>query len=144
MSRIMTSFQPCNDLTFQTLPFCSYQAWIGNHRSTETSDVLLTKFCQQSDFLALMRLSNTFKSQDHIQAAIQAVSCMNHCIQLVLNAGESRTDMVQSFKTTLLVRDSIASFGLIPFCADVIHYVECDIDVKHIFKLNKVVDFGIT
>ena len=38
--------------------------------------------------------------------------------------------------------DTLASFGLTPFHADFIDYVECDIDVKDITKLNKVIGFG--
>ena len=52
--------------------------------------------------------------------------------------------MEPSFKTTPVVWDSGASFGLTTFCADFIVYVECDIDVRDISKFNKVVGFGIT
>ena len=38
--------------------------------------------------------------------------------------------------------DSGASFGLTPYCANFINYVECDIDVKDISKLNKVICLG--
>ena len=37
-----------------------------------------------------------------------------------------------------------SSFRLIPFHADYIDYVECDIDIKYIYKLDKVVGFGTT
>ena len=66
---------------------------------------------------------------------------MNHHIHLLLNAGKSRTNVLTSFKTTQLVWDSEASFGLTFFLADSIDYVECDIDVKDISKLNKVIGF---
>ena len=94
--------------------------------------------------MAVTRLLNTFESTDHAQAARQAVSCMNHLIHLLLKAGMSRTDMVKSFKTTPLVCDSRVYFGLAPFCADLMDYVEYDFDVKDILKLNKVTGFSTT
>ena len=72
-------FKPCHSIVYQVL--------IGNHRSAEIFDDLLTKFCQQFDFLTVMRLVNTFISQNNAQAARQAVSCMDHHINLVLKAG---------------------------------------------------------
>ena len=61
---------------------------------------------------------------------------MNHNINLVLKSGQ--------FKTTPLVFDAGASFQLIPFHSNFIDYVELIIDVKDIFKFNKVVGFGTT
>ena len=69
---------------------------------------------------------------------------MDHHIILVLKVGQSKTDRDKSFKTAQLVWDSRASFRLTTFCADFIDYVEYDIDVKDISKLNKVVGFGTT
>ena len=61
---------------------------------------------------------------------------MDQHINLVLKGVQSRTDIVKSFKT------SYHWFGtqeLLAFHADFIDFVECDIDVKDISKLNKVV-----
>ena len=69
---------------------------------------------------------------------------MNHHIHLFLKAGQSRMDMVKFFKTTLLLWDFRASFGLTPICANFIDYVECDVDVKDVSNLNKVIGFGTT
>ena len=69
---------------------------------------------------------------------------MDHHINLVLKAAQSRTDIVKSFNTIPLVWDLGASVGLTPCHASFFGYVECDIDVKDIFKLNKVVSFGTT
>ena len=52
--------------------------------------------------------------------------------------------MLKSFKTTPLVWDSGASFRLNPYCADFIDNMECDIDIKDISNLNKVIGFGMT
>ena len=64
------------------------------------------------DILAVLSLLNTFKGHDHVRAAQEAFSCMDYYIDLVLKAGQSRTDKVESIP---LVWDSRASFGLIPF-----------------------------
>ena len=69
---------------------------------------------------------------------------MNNHIHLLLKACKSKIDVLKSFETTQLVWDSGASFELTPYHADFIDYVECDIDVKDISKLNKVIGFGTT
>ena len=94
--------------------------------------------------MAVMRLLNTFKSQDHVRAAQQSVSCMDYQINLLLKAGQLRSDTVKSFKTKLLIWDSGAPFGLISFHADFIDYLKCEIGGQDISKLNKVVGFGTT
>ena len=71
-----------------------------------------------------------FKSQEYTGAAQHALSCINHHTNLVLRAGQAWTGMVKYFKTTSIVWNSDASFGLTPFCADCIDYMECDTDVK--------------
>ena len=43
-----------------------------------------------------------------------------------------------------MVWDSGAYFGLTPFHANFIEYVECDIGVKDISEPNKVIGFGTT
>ena len=130
--------QSYNDLTFQSSLFCCVLS-IGIHRSTEIFGDLHTKFCQKFDFLAIMRLLNVFKSQNCAWAARQAVYCIDHHISLALKTSQSRTDLVKSLKTALLVWHSGVSFGLTPFGADFIDYVECAIDVKYNSKLNKVI-----
>ena len=47
-------------------------------------------------------------------------------------------------KTLILIWDTGASAGLTPFCSDFIDYVECEIDVRDITKVNKVVGIGTT
>ena len=92
-----------------------YQAIISSHSSFEIFHDLLLKYCQQFDGLTVMSLLYKFNSQDHAWTAGQAVSSMNHHFYLVLKAGQSRTDMVKSFKTTPLNWNSGASFGLTSF-----------------------------
>ncbi len=45
-------------------------------------------------------------------------------------------------KTLILIWDTRASAGLMPFQSDFIDYVECEIDVRDITKVNKVVGIG--
>jgi hypothetical protein len=47
-------------------------------------------------------------------------------------------------KTLILIWDTGASTGLTPFWSDFIDYVECEIDVPDITKVNKVVGIGTT
>jgi hypothetical protein len=37
-----------------------------------------------------------------------------------------------------------ASYGLTPFCSDFIDYLECDIPVRDVTKVNKVIGIGTT
>jgi hypothetical protein len=45
-------------------------------------------------------------------------------------------------KTLILIWDTGGSAGLTPFCSDFIDYVECDIDVRDVTKVNKVIGIG--
>ncbi len=47
-------------------------------------------------------------------------------------------------KTLILIWDTGASAGLTPFWSDFIDYVKCEIDVRNITKVNKVVGIGTT
>ncbi len=47
-------------------------------------------------------------------------------------------------KTLILIWDTGASAGLTPFWSVFIDYVECEIDVRDITKVNKVVGIGTT
>jgi hypothetical protein len=44
----------------------------------------------------------------------------------------------------ILIWDTGASYGLTPFCSDFISYVECDIPVWDVTKVNKVIGIGTT
>jgi hypothetical protein len=44
----------------------------------------------------------------------------------------------------IFIRDTGASYGLTPFCSDFINYVECDIPVWDVTKVNKVIRNGTT
>ena len=133
-------------MTWSSKPLHSVicQALIGDHRKLQILDDLISEFSKPFDFLTVVRLLNSFQSQDHRRAVQNVVSCMNYHIHLPLKAGKSRTDVLKTFKTSPLVWDSVDSFGLTPFHADFIDYVKYDIDVKDIPKLNKVFAFETT
>ena len=95
---------------FKPHNYVAYQSLIGNHRSLEILGNLIIKFCQL----------NSFKPQDYKREAWHVVSCMNHQVCLFLKAGQSKTEMVKSFKTTPLVWHFGASFGLTHFYANFI------------------------
>ena len=47
-------------------------------------------------------------------------------------------------KTLILIWDTGGSAGLTPFRSDFIDYVECDIEVRDVTKVNKVIGIGTT
>ena len=47
-------------------------------------------------------------------------------------------------KTLILIWDTGGSVGLTLFCSDFIDYVECEIDVHDVTKVNKVIGIGTT
>ena len=47
-------------------------------------------------------------------------------------------------RSLILIWDTGASYGLTPFCSDFIDYVECDIPVRDVTKVNKVIGIGTT
>jgi hypothetical protein len=47
-------------------------------------------------------------------------------------------------KTLILIWDTGGSAGLTPFRSDFIDYVECEIDVRDVTKVNKVIGVGTT
>ena len=49
-----------------------------------------------------------------------------------------------SYKSTALIWDTRASFGLTSFRCDLVDCVECDIPLKDITKINRVVGIGTT
>ncbi len=47
-------------------------------------------------------------------------------------------------KTLILIWDTGGSVGLTPFRSDFINYVECDIDIHDITKVNTIIGIGTT
>ncbi len=107
--------------------------------SSSTLDGFLRSDVQ---FFHLPRLLSQFRSIDHeknISSCIAQVAALwgtfeNHSV------GGATKDP----HTLILIRDTGASFGLTPFRSDFIDYVECDIPVWDVTKVNKVIGIGTT
>ena len=48
------------------------------------------------------------------------------------------------FQTMMLVWDTSDSFGLTPFKSDFVSHVECEISVKDVTRVNKIIGIGAT
>lgn len=96
------------------------------------------KYFQQFD-LACYEIDEYFQVSGSCMSCLVSCLCMDHSINFVSKAGQSRTVMVKSFKITPLVLDSRAFFRLTPFHVDFIDYMEYDIDVKDLTKLLALV-----
>ena len=55
---------------------------------------------------------------------------------------DSHSEPPKDFKGIPLVWDTGASQGLTPFTKDFIHYQKCDIPVKDVSKINRVIGIG--
>ena len=45
-------------------------------------------------------------------------------------------------RSLILIWDTVASYGLTPFCSDCIDYVECDIPGRDVTKVYRVIGIG--
>ncbi len=95
------------------------------------------------DFLRLPQLLKTFCNHDYhvrqIKLALDQVALLYGTFEM----HQSAPDRLNP-KTLTLIWDTGASAGLTPFRSDFIDYVECEIDVCDITKVNKVVGIGTT
>ncbi len=104
----------------------------------------LQGFCAvDHDFLCLPQLLKTFCNHDYhvrqIKLALDQVALLCGTFEM----HQSAPDCLNP-KTLILIWDTGASAGLMPFRSDFIDYVECEIDVCDITKVNKVVGIGTT
>ena len=115
--------------------------------SDEIPIEVLNEFCsgdRGQSFLAFPQLLNQFTLLDHAQQAEQAVNRANIFRVALENRHHKPKEQDSSFTGCPLVWDTGASFGLTPFRADFIDYVECRIPVKDISKTNMVIGIGTT
>ncbi len=95
------------------------------------------------DFLHLPQLLKTFCNHDYhvrqIKLALDQVALLCGTFEMHQSAPEHLDP-----KTLILIWDTGASAGLTPFWSDFIDYVDCEIDVRDITKVNKVVGIGTT
>ncbi len=112
---------------------------------------LLATFCSQINPLACLPVINAMADKfDYHDAAGHAVNQMNaFLLQQTISFGLSKNDKSikqeskMDFKHTLLIWDTGATHGLTPFLKDFIHYHPCDISVKDISKVNRVIGVGM-
>jgi hypothetical protein len=104
----------------------------------------LQGFCAvDHDFLHLPQLLKTFSNHDYhvrqIKLALDRVALLCGTYEM----HQSALDRLDP-NTLILIWDTGASAGLTPFWSDFIDYVKCEIDVRDITKVNKVVGIGTT
>jgi hypothetical protein len=93
-------------------------------------------------FLQLPRLLSQFRSVDHeknISSCIAQVAALRGTFENCSVSGGPKDPC-----TLILIWNTGASFGLMPFRSDFIDYVECDIPVRDVTKVNRVVGIGNT
>ena len=111
---------------------------------SELKSSTLQGFCAvDHDFLHLPQLLKTFCNHDYhvsqIKLALDRVALL--CGTFEMHHLASDSDHLDP-KTLILIWDTGASAGLTPFRSDFIKYVECEIDVRDITKVNKVTGIG--
>jgi hypothetical protein len=104
----------------------------------------LASFCEgHHDFLRLPKLMGTLCNHDYhvkqIKSALDRVALLRGTYEMHKSVS-SHLDP----KTLILIWDTGGSAGLTPFRSDFIDYVECDIDVRDVTKVNKVIGIGTT
>ncbi len=111
----------------------------------------LAAFCSQINPLTCLPVINAMAEEfDHHHAAQHAVNRMNvFLLQRTIFFGLSKKaktikqESKVDFKHTPLRWDTGATHGLTPFLKDFIHYHLCDIPVKDISKVNRVIGVGM-
>jgi hypothetical protein len=108
----------------------------------------LDGFCDgHKDFLQLYRLLSTFSTVDYVKNAQSCVNRVNAHRGTYGGTYENQSSFstcLQDPKSCILIWDTGASYGLTPFRSDFIDYVKCEIPVKDVTKVNKVVGKGMT
>ncbi len=91
-------------------------------------------------------MANKFDQHDAAQHAVNQMNAF--LLQQNISFGRSKKDKSidreskVDFKHTLLIWDIGATHGLTPFLKDFIHYHPCDIPVRDISKVNRVIGVG--
>ena len=106
--------------------------------------IALEMFCGGTrDFTTVPRLLRKFKFRgiDHEKQVAKVVRRAN--VLSNSSNGDARRGLMDP-KTLMLIWDTGASFGLTPFRSDFIDYVPCNIPVKDVTKVNRVIGIGTT
>ncbi len=94
------------------------------------------------EFLQLPRLLSQFQSINHeknISSCIAQIAALWGTFEKCSVGGATKDP-----RTFILIWDTGTSSGLTPFCTDFIDYVECDIPVWDVTKVNKDIKIGTT
>ena len=111
----------------------------------EVSDSTIDSFCDGSrDFLSFVSLMSTFNEMDNAQNVQQLCQRLAVLSYRSLNNRSCNDSKKIDPKNLILNWDTGASFGLTPFRSDFINYVEAEISVKDVTKVNKVIGIGTT
>lgn len=91
----------------------------------------------------LQQFASSFSVADHvklIQQSLHRTSVLNgRVVENCPGHGQHKDP-----RSLMLIWDTGASFGLTPFRSDFVDYVECDIPVKDVTKVNRVIGIGTT
>jgi len=104
----------------------------------------LNSFCTGNhDFLRLPKLMGTLCNYDYHEQQIKSALARVALLRGTFEMNQSATGHIDP-KTLLLIWDTGVSCGLTPLKSDFIDYFECDIDVRDVTKVNKVIGIGTT
>ena len=108
----------------------------GHFSLPKLSDETINKFCndENRDFLQLLSTLKCFDNSDLVGTAQQSVSHQN-TVRSMLESSPNK-NIPASFSEIVLAWDPGASYGLTPFQSDFVDYVECNIPVKDVTKVN--------
>ena len=109
----------------------------------EVYDAPIDSFCDGSiDFMSFVRLMSTFNEMYHaqnVQKLFQRLEVLSD--RSLKNRACNASNKIDP-KNLILIWDTGASFGIPPFKSDFIDYVESEIAVKDVTKVNKVIGIG--
>ena len=104
----------------------------------------LNSFCAaKHDFLRLPQLLKTLCNHDYHVKQVKSALARVALLRGTYEMHQSVSDHIDP-KTLILIWDTGGSAGLTPFRSDFIDYVECEIDVRDVTKVNKVIGVGTT
>ncbi|KAL7465136.1 hypothetical protein ACHAXS_005462, partial [Conticribra weissflogii] len=114
----------------------------GSYNLPALDDDLVTQFCfsDHENFIKLPQLLHSFNHDSHSEQSQQAIKRF-HAVRATLETG-CDPNAPDSFDKMMLAWDTGASFGLTPFRRDFIDYVEVELPVKDVTKVNKVIGVG--
>ena len=110
------------------------------HLIQDVPGATLEYFCDGSQyFMSFTRLMSKFKNMDHaqnVQQLCQRLAVLNDCLFKNRTFNASTTINTNFF---ILVWDTGVSLGMNPFRSDFIDYVDADIAIKDVTKINGVI-----